>query len=354
MNDGFAVLSVLRLSDGNAAVHLTPLVRSRQVGQLHVLRESALDRWQETGKVEWHVTGPRRRWPPLVKALGMGIAAARRVDVVQGFSLVPYGLLAFLFARLRGKPLILSLLGTDFNVHCHAWYGAVCRAVLRRADAVTVTGGSMLERLAEWGVRRQRLHVLPHAIEVDRFSTTRSPSERGTDLLFVGRLVRGKRVDLVLHALARVRVRRPGTTLAIVGDGPERESLERLAARLGLAEAVTFAGHRSDVERWYADARVFVMASEREGLPLVLIEAMSSGCVPVTTSCGTIADLVQNGSNGFLVEMGDWVRMGDLVLEVLTDNAGLEQLSRAARDIRTSFTWESAERVWDRLLESVT
>jgi glycosyltransferase involved in cell wall biosynthesis len=270
--------------------------------------------------------------------------------VVIGFYLVPYGLLAWLLARLNRKPVILSLLGTDFNVHCHAWYAPVLRAVLRRSDIVTVTGRAMLEAVAAWGVSRDRLRILPHAIDVERFHSATLPQDRSLDLLYVGRLLKAKCVDQLLSVLAQVRERVPAARLAIVGEGPERGKLEAMARELGLEEAVQFAGYRVDVERFYRDARIFLLASEREGLPLVLVEAMCGGCVPISTRCGTISDLIEDGHNGFLVAVGDWELMARRAWESLGDNERLLMLSEAAREAREQHGWGSAVSVWESIV----
>jgi glycosyltransferase involved in cell wall biosynthesis len=345
-----SVLGVLRLGRDNALAHLTPLDACHMVGKLHVLREEDLE--LASAKVVWHVPRRRGRFPPLLRLFRSGLKVCRtgRVGVVIGFYLVPYGLLAWLTARLTGKPAVLSLLGTDFNVHCHAWYAFILRAVLRRSDFVTVTGRAMLETLETWGVSRDRLRILPHAIDVERFRSTTLPRDRGLDLLYVGRLLKAKRVDQVLRVLARVRERIPAARLAIVGEGPEREKLEAWARELGLEGCVEFAGYRDDVERFYQDARILLLASEREGLPLVLVEAMCCGCVPISTRCGTIEDLIQDGRNGFLTGVGDLDLMARRALETLSDLERLEALSEKARETRESHAMRSAISVWEGIL----
>ena len=344
------VLGLLRLGPTNAVTHLTPLADSSLVHRLHVVREEAVDIRSE--KVVWHVSGRRRYLPPLLRLFRLGLTVCRKenVDVVLGFYLVPYGLLAWLLAKLTRRSVGLSLLGTDFNVHCHAWYAFILRAILRRSDFVTVTGQTMLEEVTSWGVPRDRVQILPHAIDLERFKSEVPPQDRGLDLLYIGRLLKSKRVDQILKVHARVREQIPNARLAIVGEGPERERLEALARRLGLENAVEFAGYRDDVERFYRNARTFLLASEREGLPLVLVEAMCCGCVPISTRCGTIDDLIEDGRNGFLVAVGDWELMARRAWETLSDAERLLVLSKEAREVREHHAWGSAISVWEEIL----
>jgi glycosyltransferase involved in cell wall biosynthesis len=350
MMSPISVLGVLRLGRDNAQAHLTPLVACNEVRELRVLREEELE--LASAKVVWHVPRRRGRFPPLLRLFRSGLTVCRtgRVDVVIGFYLVPYGLLAWLIAKLTRKPVVLSLLGTDFNVHCHAWYASILRGVLRHSDFVTVTGRAMLEAVAAWGVSPDRLRILPHAIDVERFRSTTSPRDRSLDLLYVGRLLRAKRVDQVLRITAEVRERIPTARLAIVGEGPERERLEARARELGIEGCVEFAGYRDDVERFYRAARIFLLASEREGLPLVLVEAMCCGCVPISTRCGTIEDLIEDGKNGFLIRVGDLDLMARHASETLSDLERLEALSQKARETRESHALRSATTVWEGIL----
>lgn len=347
------LLSILRLSRANAATHLTPLALSGKVGRLHVVRESGLD--LESEKVVCHAVGRGRRFPRLRRIFRTALATCRaeNVDLLVGFFLLPYGLLAWLVARVVKRPVVISLLGTDFNVHCHAWYGYVLRTVLRRADGVTVTGGAMRDRLVYWGVAPEKLHVLPHAIDVERFRSTKPFVDRDIDLLYVGRLVESKRVDLVLRAFARVRERETRARLTILGDGPERGELEESARAMGIDGAVTFAGHRDDAERYYGTARVLLLASEREGLPLVLIEAMCCGCVPVSTQCGSVEDLIEHERNGVLVEVGDWQELAEQTIEVLSRPERWAAMSQAASEVRERYSWDRAVEVWDRILSEI-
>jgi glycosyltransferase involved in cell wall biosynthesis len=199
-------------------------------------------------------------------------------------------------------------------------------------------------------VSGDRLRILPHAIDVERFRSTTSPQDRSLDLLYVGRLLKAKRVDRVLRVFARVRERIPASRLAIVGEGPERETLGALARELDIEGWVEFAGYRDDVERFYRDARILLLASEREGLPLVLVEAMCCGCVPISTRCGTIEDLIDDGKNGFLVGIGDLELMARRSTEILSDPERLEALSQKARETRESHAMRSALSAWEVIL----
>ena len=131
-------------------------------------------------------------------------------------------------------------------------------------------------------------------------------------LLFVGRLVERKGVQVLLEALARLRDR-PGVRVRVVGDGPMRGALERQAATLGVADRVRFDGSVSTEElvRRFRECDVFVLPAvvdakgDTEGLGVVLIEALSYGKPVIASAAGGIVDIVRDGETGLLVPPGD-------------------------------------------------
>jgi glycosyltransferase involved in cell wall biosynthesis len=118
----------------------------------------------------------------------------------------------------------------------------------------------------------------------------------------VGRLVPIKDHPLLLRAFSRLR---QAAALVVVGDGPERSSLERLASELGISRRTHFLGSRSDVPRLLADVDVVALTSKNEGTPVALIEALAAGCIPISTSVGGVPDVLENGTYGRLVTSRD-------------------------------------------------
>jgi glycosyltransferase involved in cell wall biosynthesis len=142
----------------------------------------------------------------------------------------------------------------------------------------------------------------------------------GRDLVvgFVGRFVPQKAPDVLLRAMARVVARVPGAKLAMVGDGPLRPELERLAGDLGVSERVLWLGER-DARQLTAGFDVFAMPSRKEGLPYVVLEAMSAGLPVVGTDTAGLECLVTTGVNGAVVPCGDHEAMSTALVEILRD-----------------------------------
>jgi glycosyltransferase involved in cell wall biosynthesis len=151
-----------------------------------------------------------------------------------------------------------------------------------------------------------RIEVVPVGVEPERFAPAAPAGETTGEplrVLTVGRLAGVKGQAVLLDALAELRRRGVAARLVIAGEGPERARLERRAARLGVADAVEFAGRlgHDRVAALYADADLFCTSSFAEGVPVVLIEAMASGLPVVATRIMGIPELVEHETHGLLV-----------------------------------------------------
>ena len=137
---------------------------------------------------------------------------------------------------------------------------------------------------------------------IKRVSTARQRS----DIVFVGRLIEDKKVDLLLQAVHRLLGEFPGLRCTIVGDGPEREHLERLAASLSLGAHIRFTGPMDDAQTFgmMKAAKILALPSVREGFGITVIEAQASGCVPVVVRGPHTAapDLVRDGVDGLVCD----------------------------------------------------
>lgn len=147
-----------------------------------------------------------------------------------------------------------------------------------------------------------------------------SPGAGGkTEVVMVARFARQKHHELLLEAFAGVP---QPATLTLIGDGPSRASMQELAAKLGIAQRVTFAGERQDVTRLLAGAGVFALASRWEGFPLSILEAMRTGLPVVASDVGGSREAVEHGVSGYLVPRDD-VAGFRAALTRLCTNAGL-------------------------------
>ena len=201
-----------------------------------------------------------------------------------------------------------------------------------------------------------RIHVHYRWREVNTIRQRAVRSERlpGSGPVFgcVARLDWMKDHDTVIRAFAVVNARLGGARLSIVGDGDERERLERLVVQVGVQGSVEFVGHSLDVPSLLAEMDIFVFAtSETEGFGTVLAEAMAAGVPIIAPAVGPAPEILGDGSVGVLVPPRDVGAMADAMIALWGDHERRAQLSARGLDwAREHFTEETAA---PRLLELI-
>lgn len=169
-----------------------------------------------------------------------------------------------------------------------------------------VNANEMPQLLRAWGVPDARIHVLPSQyLDLDVFTPVASEAPAEQDVIFVGRTVVNKRVEVLVEALARLRAQgRPASAL-LVGQGPLRPKVEALAKARGVdVRFLDWVAEPPDLARLYRASRVCVCASTCEGGPRFTVEAMACGVPVVSTRVGIMPDLLEDGAAGRLVGWG--------------------------------------------------
>ena len=194
---------------------------------------------------------------------------------------------------------------------------------------------------AHEGCPAKKIRVIPNGVDVERFHP-RWPDralqqELGLDanapvVGIVAALRPEKNHELFLQVAAMVRAKLPAARFLVVGDGPQRATLEKLAENLNITEAVRFLGTRSDVPELLSLMDVLVLTSHMEANPICLLEAMASEKPVVATRVGSVPETVLDGRTGFLVPAGDSEALAQRVLELLTDRVRAATLGLAGRE----------------------
>ena len=133
----------------------------------------------------------------------------------------------------------------------------------------------------------------------------------------IGRLMPQKRIDLLLDAIALVNKKKPQIKLSILGDGPLCGTLKEKSKMLGLEKTVHFHGNQENVGAWLKKWRLFVLSSEWEGLPLVILESWAAGCPVVATEVPGTVDLINSKNDGLLVKFGSPEALAEAILFAL-------------------------------------
>jgi glycosyltransferase involved in cell wall biosynthesis len=240
----------------------------------------------------------------------------------------------YVYLALRGR-------GVAMVSTCHTWYdtdrmvslyGKVDRLVLRGFARVVAVSDEVKQRLLGAGVREERIRIVRNGIVLGALPA-RARAERELVLGLVGRLAWEKGVDVFVAAAAKVASEYAEARFVVVGDGPDREALERQVDALHLRERVTLAGRRDDMAAVYGSFDILVSSSRQEGLPMAILEGMASGLPLIATAVGDVPTVVRDGVTGVLVPPDDVARLAEAMLKLLRDAAMRERLGVAARQL---------------------
>ncbi len=338
-----------------------------------ILRIPALRRFQEKCRVfemisfmissifyvVW-MAGPwrRRRWKP---------------DVSIAFFTIPSGPAAWVLKKIYRIPYIVSLRGGDVPgfmksqlwVH-HKLTSRIIRYLWQGARAV-VANSEGLKRLALKTADEIDIMTIPNGVDSEFFSPqTRRPeiqqeliftegaqknqdenSQRILRIMTAGRLTPQKGIDTLLFSYWRMKphLQRP-VQIWIAGDGPRRASLEQLAHDLRIQDDVFFLGWRDKdtLKNLYASSDIFVLPSLDEGMPNVVLEAMAMGLPVVATAIAGSQELVEPGTNGFLVPPKNPDVMSQKLMQLITDDDLRAAMALASLQKAKEFDWKEVAR----------
>jgi len=244
---------------------------------------------------------------------------------------------ALLFQRFFAKKVLAlatsSGQGSDFRRLGRSLHGRFFLKKLRALDRVVTLGHLSAEEARQAGFAPDRLLLIPNGVDADIFCPGPESDDKGRRIIFVGRLIPSKGVPLLVRALSKLAAAGLDAQLDLVGDGPERTSLQRLADELRVSARITLHGSVHGVAALLQQAAVFVLPSFIEGMSNAMLEAMACGLPVITTRVGASPELIEDGVSGLLINAGDEEALQTALQRVLQDRALARRLGTAARRI---------------------
>ena len=232
--------------------------------------------------------------------------------------------------RLTRVPLHVSTKHGFNPFRSRRAFATADRAVARLADVhVAISAGLARYLAANEGFDESAFEIVHYGIEP---GAPPPGPPGGPRLAIVGRLIPIKGHEVLLEALARVRAEIPDVTLEIAGDGPLESHLRATAARLGLADLVTFLGRVARPGPVYERAAIVVVSSFGEGFGMVALEAMERGRAVVASDVGGLPEIVASSETGLVVPPGDPAALAGAVVELARDPALTAALGAAGRE----------------------
>jgi glycosyltransferase involved in cell wall biosynthesis len=313
--------------------------------------------------------------------VGMRRAREFRPDAAQVFFGIPSGLGAYLLRRRYGVPYVVFLGGRDvprpnpdppYYRYLYALLKPAILGIWRNAAHVVACSDGLRE-LARATAPDLPFRVIPDGIDLDKFPPKSYEPRPTVRILGIGRLIPRKGFDTLIRAAALLKASTPSPSapipspfqggglgwgfvpsfeVEIVGDGPERTSLESLAKSLGVADRVRFAGSvpYDSLPGRYADADVYALTSHAEGMPLVVLEAMATGLPILATDVQGMDELVADGVNGWRFPVNDAEGLAARLAELIADPVRRESFGRASRERVQKYAWSNVAEAYLELL----
>jgi len=284
--------------------------------------------------------------PALLGAIPRAIASVRP-DVVWGHSLqfqtTPIAAVAAHLARL---PFVVTAhigdlwavsgpIGLAARVH-EATVGHAILRLATRALAVSEPVAAHLRSIEP----RLAVDVVPNGVDLSRFTPAETRPHERLHVGFLGRLVRNKGPEVAVRGVAEAVRSGVDASLSLVGEGPERGSLRRIAAEAGIADRVTFDGFRPDPETWLHGIDVLVRPSTTEGMPLGVLEAMAAGVSVIASDVPGNASLIRDGESGILVPVGDHVALALALQRLARHPESRERMREAGLQVAREHCWD--------------
>ncbi len=286
-------------------------------------------------------------------ALARLLRAGHKFDLIDAHYFYPDGVAAVMLGRAFGLPVTVTARGTDINlISDFAVPRRMIRRAAERADGLIAVSSALAAKMAKVGIERSRITVLRNGVDPTFFRPLDpARGEYGPPpsplAVSVGNLVPLKGHDLAISALREV----PELKLWIVGGGPERGRLEALARGLGVEDRLRFLGvvPHERMPEIYSAADVLILASEREGWPNVLLEAMACGARVVTTNVSDVAEIVTEPAAGVCIKERSIACLAQALREVLA----VSQPREATRAHALGFTWDATTQGQIRLFREI-
>ena len=221
-----------------------------------------------------------------------------------------------------------------------------------KAGKLTIVAVSEKNRAlakAYYGLPDSRVYYVNNPVDLTRFF--HAEEHKGLVFISVGRLHENKNQILAIRAMPEVLKSIPNAKLLLLGDGEDRQMLERERDALGLQDAVVFAGNQSKPEDFLAEADVYLITSHMEGLPLSVLEGMAAGLPVIATNVGGMGDIVKG--NGVLIADDDLQALTKEMIRFARDPELRQRCGKASRELVKAFDAKSCAEAYTKIYQNI-
>ena len=274
----------------------------------------------------------------------VNMAKLHEIEIVHVHYAIPHAYAGYMAKQMLAQegifiPMVTTLHGTDITlVGSHPFYKPAVTFSINNSDAVTSVSQSLKDDTLRLFNIKKEIEVVPNFIDTKKYENLYSDCERELIasknekiITHISNIRKVKRVDDVIEIFDRIQKKIPAK-LVIVGDGPEKESLENLCKKKGIDEKVLFVGNSHEVDKILCFSDLFILPSEHESFGLVALEAMVCGVPVISSNAGGLPEVNIHGESGYLSDVGNVDEMAENALKILENNGTHQLFKRKAKE----------------------
>ena len=274
----------------------------------------------------------------------VNMAKLHEIEIVHVHYAIPHAYAGYMAKQMLAQegifiPMVTTLHGTDITlVGSHPFYKPAVTFSINNSDAVTSVSQSLKDDTLRLFNIKKEIEVVPNFIDTKKYENLYSNCERELIasknekiITHISNIRKVKRVDDVIEIFDRIQKKIPAK-LVIVGDGPEKESLENLCKKKGIDEKVLFVGNSHEVDKILCFSDLFILPSEHESFGLVALEAMVCGVPVISSNAGGLPEVNIHGESGYLSNVGNIDEMAKNALKILVNSDTHQLFKRKAKE----------------------
>ena len=274
----------------------------------------------------------------------VNMAKLHEIEIVHVHYAIPHAYAGYMAKQMLAQegifiPMVTTLHGTDITlVGSHPFYKPAVTFSINNSDAVTSVSQSLKDDTLRLFNIKKEIEVVPNFIDTKKYENLYSNCERELIasnnekiITHISNIRKVKRVDDVIEIFYRIQKELPAK-LVIVGDGPEKESLENLCKKKGIDEKVLFVGNSHEVDKILCFSDLFILPSEHESFGLVALEAMVCGVPVISSNAGGLPEVNIHGESGYLSNVGNVDEMAKNALKILVNSDTHQLFKRKAKE----------------------
>ncbi|TGV01272.1 N-acetyl-alpha-D-glucosaminyl L-malate synthase BshA [Flavivirga rizhaonensis] len=266
-----------------------------------------------------------------------------KIEILHVHYAIPHAYAAYMAKKMLQEegiyvPIVTTLHGTDITlVGSHPFYKSAVTFSINKSDAVTAVSQSLKDDTLRLFNIKNDIHVVPNFIDLDKYKHDFTDCQRGMMaadheriITHISNLRPVKRAQDVISVFYNIQKEIPAK-LMLVGEGPEREKIERRCQELGILDKVIFFGKSNEIDKILCFSDLFLLPSQTESFGLAALEAMASHVPVISSNTGGIPEVNAHGLSGFLSNVGDVEDMTRNALHILSDEKRLQSFKDKAR-----------------------